>query len=101
MKPETRFRANKVTPFLKTLKKTAFFPIQQQTIRGDADFFLVVNGRFVWLELKAKDGKEDVLQKFKRGEAMDAGAIAFVATPDNWDKIKKYLKTLSEGTPYV
>lgn len=100
MKPEAKFRTNQVTPFLKSLRKTAYFPIQQKAIRGDADFFLVVNGRFVWLELKAPNGREEALQKFKREQAMAAGAIAFVAKPENWPQIKKYLKLLSEGEEY-
>jgi hypothetical protein len=101
MKPETKFRQGKVIPFLKTLKNTAFFPIQQQTIRGDADFFMVVRGRFVWLELKTSTGKEEPLQKLKRQMAMEAGAIGIVATPDNWANVKKWLELLSQGEPYV
>lgn len=101
MKPETKFRQNKVIPFLKTLKHTAYFPIQQQAIRGDADFFMVIQGRFVWLELKATHGKEEPLQKLKRKMAMDAGAIGIVANPENWDLVKKYLLLLSKGDSHV
>jgi len=97
-KKETNFRVNKVRPFLKTLRHTKFFPIQQLTIIGDPDFLLCVRGLFISLELK-KDKKEKLrkLQEVKQDEVVDAGGISIKADPDNWEEVKQFLKTLDGG----
>ena len=98
-KPETIFRENKVIPFLKTLKHTAYFPIQQKAIRGDPDFILCINGLFVGLELKKDEATQpDALQKSKhRYIRDDGGGFVIVAHPENWDVCAKFLSTLDRG----
>jgi len=97
MKPETRFRVNQVIPFLKELKNTSYFPIQQLSILGDADFILCCNGGFVWLELK--DIKESLrpLQEYKASWVVRTGGVAIKADPDNWEEVKLFLQQLNKG----
>ncbi len=91
MKPESVFRQSKVIPFLRSLKNTHRFAIQQVAINGTPDFLLCVNGIFIALELKSKGGKTSVLQEYHLAEVTRCGGVALVATPDNWDYIKKTL----------
>lgn len=97
MKPETKFRQAKVIPFLKTLKNTAYLPIQQKAIGGDPDFILCSNGRFVGLELKSKDGKLSALQSAKLEWIKKSGGVPLVASPENWDSIVEILQQLDGG----
>ncbi len=94
MKKETSFRKNKVIPFLKTLNRTSFFPIQQKTIRGDADFILCCQGFFVWLELKTDEGESDPLQVYKASCVTQTGGISIVAAPFNWKLVRDFLLLL-------
>lgn len=94
MKPETRFRTGKVIPFLKTLRHTAFFPIQQIAIVGDPDFFLCCCGRFVALELKAAGEKTRPSQQAKLDWVVRTHGVSLVADPDNWEEIKTLLLKL-------
>lgn len=97
MKPETSFRINKVIPFLDTLINTAYFPIQQKAIRGDADFMLCTQGHFVWLELKSESGKLQPLQNYKAIKVKRCGGITIEASPNNWDAVKAALQFLDKG----
>jgi hypothetical protein len=99
MKPETKFRQNKVIPFLRTLKNTAYFAIQQVAKRGDPDFLLCVNGLFVGLELKKDEKTEpDPLQKSKHRYIQEkGGGYVLVACPENWEECKLFLKNLNDG----
>lgn len=96
MGPERSFRLNQVQPFLKKLRNTVIFPIQQVSILGDPDYILCVNGYFVSLELKAKKGEVSALQQAKLDAVDSVGGFAFVARPENWPQIKKQLETLSK-----
>lgn len=97
MKQETSFRSGKVRPFLATLTRTIAFPIQQKTIRGDADYILCAQGFFVWLELKTDEGKQDSLQVYKASCVKQTGGIVLVARPGNWHLIKNFLNLLDRG----
>lgn len=88
MKPETRFRTNKVLPFLKTLKHCARFPIQQVAIHGDPDYLLCIWGRFVGLELKAEKKNPTVLQLEKLADIERTEGATIVAYPENWEQVK-------------
>lgn len=99
MKPETRFRRNKVLPFLKTLPKTAYFPVDQSTINGDPDYFLCVRGNFVALEVKDDGQVPRPLQQIKLDWVWASEGISLVATPSNWDEIKDKLSKLARGEP--
>jgi hypothetical protein len=96
-KPETNFRQNRVIPFLKRLKHSSYFPIQQLAISGDADFILCCAGRFVWLELKARGGVQSKLQIYKADWVRKTGGTPLLADPDNWEGIKSILRTLDQG----
>lgn len=98
MKPETKFRQSKVIPFLKTLKNTKYFSIQQKSISGTPDILLCMNGKFVALELK-KDGLSKIseLQKYNLSEVTRTKGTSFLAFPEIWDVIKGYLQALDRG----
>jgi len=98
---ERSFRTNHVIPFLKTLPKTAVFPVQQSSIRGTPDFLLCVNGRFLGLELKRSDHDHPTkLQEYVGDCIKRSNGFYLVASPQGWDETKKTLKSLSEE-PYA
>lgn len=97
MKPETAFRVGHFDPFVKTLKNCCAFSIQQVSINGDPDKLLCIRGKFVAAELKARGGKLRPLQEYRLKQVRDAGGIALVVDPDNWDETKKYLVQLDRG----
>lgn len=88
MKPETKFRQAHVVPFLKTLKNTHSFPIQQVGFSGTPDFLLCCNGEFVALELKIDGKKPRRLQEYQLSEVTRCRGLSLVATPKNWHDIK-------------
>jgi len=94
---ERSFRTNRVTPFLNALECTAFFPIQQVTIIGDADYILNTRGMFIWLELKKLKGKAAAMQTYKATWVLRTGGIALTADPDNWQDVKNFLSQLDGG----
>lgn len=96
-KPETRFRQSVVLPFLKTLRRTVVFPIQQLAIRGTPDLLLCCSGRFVALELKSEGGKLSALQRYNLECVRQAGGYAIVASPSNWREVSYLLAKLDEG----
>lgn len=97
MKPETAFRISLVIPFLKTLKHTTFFPIQQMAINGDPDFLLCIRGEFVALELKDVGSHPRPLQIYKLKQIERTGGKIFVADRSNWVTIKEQIKQLDKG----
>lgn len=92
-KPETLFK-EKVLEELRTLPHSYWIKIQQVTLKGVPDILGVINGRFIALELK-KDAKEkpEKLQEYVLNEVNKAGGIALVTSPENFEGIKKYIKT--------
>lgn len=91
MKPETKFRNSQVIPFLRSLKNTHRFAVQQVSINGTPDFLLCSNGVFIALELKSKGGKTSALQQYHLEEVTRCGGVSLVAYPENWNEIKKCL----------
>lgn len=100
MKPETSFRQNKVLPFLKKLKNTAFFAIQQLGISGTPDYLLCIHGTFTTLELKSEGGVESKLQKYNRQWVEKCGGVGLVSSPSSWADTKKQLQLMDEGKYY-
>jgi hypothetical protein len=94
---ERSFRTGTVIPQLKRLLHTSYFPIQQASIKGDADFILCARGWFVWLELKRRGGEPTELQKFKANWVRQTYGITLLASPDNWEEIRAILLKLDEG----
>lgn len=97
LKPETKFRQNKVIPFLKTLKKTERFPMQQLAIVGDPDFLLCMHGTFVALELKDEGEVPRPLQQHKLDRVAATHGVSIVADPGNWGHVKNVLLQLDRG----
>lgn len=101
MGPERRFRVNQVIPFLKTLKNTFYFAIQQKAISGDPDFVLVTCGLFVGLELKGDRGVLAPLQEWKGTQIRRAGGLFIVCSPSNFEEVKNLLRELDEGGTFA
>lgn len=101
MHPETRFRTSTVLPFLKTLRHTVVFPIQQKAIRGTPDLLLCCSGKFVALELKSEHGCLSALQKYNLEQVRKVGGVAIVASPLNWREVSYMLAKLDEGETIV
>ncbi len=99
-KPETKFRVSKVLPFLKKLKNTESFSIQQMSIGGDPDFILSCYGTLIGMELKADNGILRPLQAYKLGRIRDTGNVAFVARPATWELAKHLLSQFDQGEYY-
>jgi hypothetical protein len=97
LKDETKFRIYKVDTFLRKLKNTKSFSIQQVSICGDPDKILCTRGKFVGLELKRDGGDLAALQAYRLKEIIDAGGLAFVARPESWDQVKTILTKLDKG----
>lgn len=98
-KPETKFRADVVMPFLRKLERCDYTAIQQVALRGDPDLILCINGNLVGLELKAEDGTLSSLQHYKLSCIVDAGGISMAVSPLNWSLAQKYLADLDAGYP--
>ncbi len=98
MKPETKFRINRVDPKLRLLQNTWFESIQQKAIRDTPDKIGCVNGCFVALEIKASEKATTRLGQVLKGEMIKkAGGYWFKVYPENWDEIFNFLKGLANG----
>ncbi len=97
MKNETKFRTTLVAPFLRSLKHTAVFAIQQLAIHGTPDYLLCTRGRFVGLELKDGEEVPHGIQLFNLDRITKAHGVAIVARPSNWESVKRQLRRLDEG----
>lgn len=97
MKPESKFRQTKVIPFLKTLKNSTHFSIQQASISGTPDILLCCNGLFIALELKSATGKASELQKYNLKNVDKCGGLGLLVNPGNWEQVKILLKLISNG----
>lgn len=95
---ETPFRQTVVIPFLKTLRNTVAFPVQQVGISGTPDFLLCMSGLFVALELKGDGGRLSKLQDFNLKQVRKKGkGLAIVASPENWIAVTYLLSKLDQG----
>ncbi len=97
MKAETNFRRGRVIPFLKTLKRTAFFSVSNVSVRGVPDFLVCCHGVFVGLELKAsRTAKVAPLQAHNLGLIGKAFGVPLLACPENWEEVKLTLSHLND-----
>lgn len=85
-------------PFLTNLPNCMAFPIQQQSINGDPDLLVVINGRFIGLELKRSGERPRPLQRYKLDQISECGGLGLWASPENWEEIKQLLREISEGS---
>ncbi len=74
--------------------------IQQVALCGDPDKILCIRGQYVALELKKLGGKGEKLQLYKLTRIRQAGGLAFVVSPENWEEIKNILTKLNRGEKY-
>lgn len=86
----------KVKAFLKSndcwVLKTWSNGIQRQ---GVPDLLVCCNGCFLGVELKNETGKASELQKWNIGKIREAGGLAFVLYPEQFEDFKKLIKELN------
>ena len=95
--PEAKFKNNVVLVGLKTLANTYVMTISQQSLVGDPDLILCVNGHFVALELKSCKGRIAPLQRYKLEKIKEAKGMAYAVYPKDWPKVFKELEKLAKG----
>ena len=62
---------------------------------GIPDLIICLNGHFVGIEVKAEKGKPSELQKYNIKKIKEAGGIAMIVYPDDFEDIKKLLEQLN------
>lgn len=62
---------------------------------GIPDLIVCLNGHFVGIEVKAEKGKPSELQKYNIKKIKEAGGIAMIVYPDDFEDIKKLLEQLN------
>ena len=97
MTPETRFK-NKIKKFLDEAGcyHVKFFA-NNYTKRGIPDILVCCNGYFIGLELKAEKGTPSELQKYNVRKIQEAGGIALILYPKDFEDFKKLIYKLKEG----
>lgn len=89
--PETKFK-EKVLKDLRSLPETWWVKVQQVAIRGTPDILGTLGGVFVAIELKSHFQDADPLQRHNLDLIADAGGIAVLAYPENWEETFAYLR---------
>ena len=95
-KPETIFR-KKVRERLELIPNSFWESIQQKTICGTPDILGCINGVFVALELKSRQGRLTPLQEYKLSQIRTAGGIGLCVHPMNLEEVLLSLKNISKG----
>ena len=107
MAAEKQFE-NKIKAYLRT--RSAYFVkffANAFTRSGVPDILACVNGYFVGIEVKAKDGRPTDLQLYNIRAIRDAGGFAFVLYPSAYERFTKFINGLDrdeydrEGIPEV
>ena len=65
--------------------------------KGIPDIIACVNGYFIGIELKAENGKPSELQKWNVKKIREAGGVAIVLYPDQFETFKGYIKALNHN----
>lgn len=98
---EAQFRS-RIKPQLESLPRSKWFRIEQQSLRGTPDTLGVIDGVFVAIEFKKSyEDKPTKLQQYELQKVADAGGVAIVACPENWDYVFGILTQLAsaDGPP--
>lgn len=66
----------------------------RNTRSGVPDLLACVNGYFVAIEVKAENGKPSDLQLWNVKQIREAGGIAIILYPDQFDKFKELVMSL-------
>lgn len=89
---------NHVKDYLKNFDcwvlKTWSNGVQRQ---GVPDLLLCINGYFVAVELKNETGKPSQLQVWNIEKIREAGGIAIILYPDQFEEFKKMINALNNG----
>ena len=93
---ESNFR-KRVLKFLKPYEiegKLVVITVQNVAVRGISDILLCVCGRFVAVELKAKDGIPSELQTRFLQRIEYAGGHSYLLYPDSFEHFKEDIKEM-------
>ena len=71
------------------------------TRAGIPDILACIGGHFVGIEVKAANGKATELQLKNILQIREAGGIALIVYPDDYDRIKKIIRYLKLGGAYA
>lgn len=95
--PEARFRARVRRDLngIAAVWPIFFETITQTTKHGTPDFLLCIGGMFIGLELKAETGRTSRIQEIKLSAIANAGGMAIVAKPSNWEECKEVFRELA------
>jgi hypothetical protein len=98
MAAEKRFE-DKVKDFLKQegCYLTKYWAGAAYTKSGITDLLVCCNGHFLGIELKAPNGRPSELQLWNIEKIKEAGGIAMVLYPKDFDSFKKLIYELKEG----
>lgn len=96
MGPEKTFE-NKVKEFIKQEGgwQVKFFA-NKMTKEGIPDILSCINGYFVGIEVKAKNGKPSDLQLYHCNKIRKSGGFAFVLYPSGFNDFKNFVKNLKK-----
>lgn len=86
---------NKIKKFLES--KGCYFVKQfgcAFTKSGVPDLLCCVNGKFIAIEVKAENGKVSDLQTYNIERIKEAGGVAVVAKPSDFNDLKKLIEDL-------
>ena len=61
---------------------------------GVPDLLVCYNGQFVALELKSETGAVRPLQEYKIKQINDAGGLAMIVRPSDWENVKAILEDM-------
>lgn len=67
------------------------------TKAGIPDLLICCNGKFLGVELKAKNGKPSELQKWNIAKIKEAGGVGLILYPDGFEAFKNIIMMLKEG----
>nr|DAZ10087.1 MAG TPA: Nuclease [Caudoviricetes sp.] len=74
------------------------FFANRMTKNGIPDILACINGYFVAVEVKAKNGKPSELQKYHVREINDTGGCAIILYPDQYEKFKQLVNYLNNDS---
>lgn len=88
---------NKIKTFLKEegVWFIKYWAGSKFTKDGVPDILACVNGYFVAIEVKAKNGKPSELQLYNVRKIREAGGIAIVLYPNQFEEFKAYIRKLN------
>lgn len=72
------------------------FFANRMTKKGIPDILACINGYFVAIEVKAKHGEPSELQKYHVRKIIDAGGLAIILYPQDWELFVRLVKYLQE-----